>query len=1197
MVRVVVGALLVLVTAVTGSLATPIPAADAVAGPSLTITPSAPMVGEAVTVRTRLASRVARPVRLDRLSGSRWVTVERGRSSRFGTVALAHRATSTRTTLRVVAPAVRIRGRYHPRVVSRVGALRGTPQAVTVTFARDASARVHARVTVSHARSGRLVDVQLGKPDGTWTTLVSRRLGTTRTLQIDDVTTAARARGQRLRVRVAAYRGVPAIGSSVLAPPTVGVPTVLDGDPARLTVTTGGSVRAVRFYLDGVLVGEDTTAPWGLTAEPPAGPHDVVARAVGPIESALSPVATFDRAASPLGVDSGVAEGFALDTVQNGLELPTSAASTPAGAVFVTEKGGLVKVVEPADESGWSVPRVVLDLRDVVLDEGDAGMTGLAVDPDFAVNGHVYLSYVLDDGGGDRHAQQVVRFTWLDGVLQPDSRHVVLGSVTGPGCFDDENVRTPDCVPMVGQAHTIGDLGFDSDGRLLVGIGDGSLYLTGNGLAGRLLTLRAQDPEVLAGKVLRIDPVTGHGVPDNPLYVGDGTSNASRVLALGLRNPFRFTVRGDQVVIGDVGEMSWEEVDVLDVAESAEVTNFGWPCIEGDEATDLGDVADPGSAWHACAAVRAEGGANGPSYSYAHHGSGGSISGGVFLDSLAYPAAMRGRYVFGDYAQAFIRTADVDHHGAVTQVAGLADATAAEGPVKFFTGPDGLVWSVSITTGALRRIRWTGEALADRCPVGSFRRTFHDLDGPDSLFDQEYQGDPAYSWTWPYAAVQVPVTPMAEATCESAVHLPETSGSRFATSWRGRIDVEAGTWRFEVDGTEWMRVWVDNQPVHDFYVNPFWGDARTHDVVLSAGQHLVQVEHLHGDQAVAAADLTWTRVGGPPSVSLVAPVNGYVPVDGGVPWSVEVSDPDGDDPDQLASSVVLAVDMLHHTGETFHAHPSSRITGETSGIVEVDDVHAPGSVVVRLRATVTDASGAKTTSAPAYVCLPGTMAGPCAEPPAASDPVRIMLLGDSVTQGKSGDRTWRNRLWRRYREAGVDVDFVGPRKDLWDVGTDSPGSTAYADPAFDRDHAARWGMRIGALDTPVADLVAAHDPDVVVVMLGVNDLLDGRLPAAVAADTAALVEDLQAASPAVAIVLSEATQHWFPGVVDFNAALPAVASAATTASSPVVVAHAAQGYDVDEDTWDQSHPNASGEVKIAAAVAEALRVLGIGSPA
>ncbi|KRA37290.1 MULTISPECIES: PQQ-dependent sugar dehydrogenase [unclassified Nocardioides] len=978
MVRGVLGVLLALVTTLAGALTLAIPAADAAVRPPLVVSPAPPMIGEYVAARTRLASQVARPVRLQRLSGTRWVTVARGVSSRRGTVSLAHRATATRTVLRVLAPATRIRGRHYSAVASRPAAVRGTPQAVSLALSRDVSARVDARVTVSHARSGRVVEVQAQASDGTWRAVATRRLGTSRTLLIDDAATVATVAGKRLRALVAAHRGAPATASPVHLPPTVGVPAVVDGDPAQLTVTTTGAVRSVRFYLDGRLVGEDTSAPWNVTADPSVGTHDVVARAIGPVESVLSPASAFERATAPLGVDSGVAESFALDTVQSGFELPTSAASTPEGLVLVSEKGGLVKVVEPTDDGEWSLPRVVLDLRDDVLDEGDAGMTGLAVDPAFADNGFVYVSFVRDDGGDDRHAQQVVRFTWDGTDLQPDSRHVVLGSVTGPACYDDDNVRTPDCVPMVGVAHTIGDLGFDDQGRLLAGIGDGSLYLTADGLAGRLRTLRAQDPEVLAGKVLRIDPATGRGVPDNPLYVGDGSSNASRVVALGLRNPFRFTVHGDQLVIGDVGEMTWEELDVLELDPSQEVANFGWPCLEGDEATALGDVSALDSPWSACGAVRAEGGASAPSYSYPHHGNGGSVSGGVFLDSTAYPAAMRGRYVFGDYAQAFIRTAAVDHGGDVTGVAGLADATAAEGPVKFFTGPDGLVWSVSITTGSLRRIRWSGDALADRCPVGTFRRTFHDLDGPDSAFDQEYDGDPAYAWLFPYAAVQVPTAALGEATCEPAVQLAETSGNRFATSWRGRVDVEAGTWRFQVDGTEWIRLWVDNQPVHDFYANAFWGDARVHDLVLSQGQHLVQVEHLHGDEDTAAADVSWTRTGGPPSVALTAPANGHVPADGVVPWSVEVSDPDGDDPADLASTVVLAVDSLHYTGDTFHAHPSSRITGQTSGTLALDDVHAPGSVVIRLRATVTDASGARTTSAPVYVCLPGVDAGPCA---------------------------------------------------------------------------------------------------------------------------------------------------------------------------------------------------------------------------
>jgi hypothetical protein len=366
----------------------------------------------------------------------------------------------------------------------------------------------------------------------------------------------------------------------------------------------------------------------------------------------------------------------------------------------------------------------------------------------------------------------------------------------------------------------------------------------------------------------------------------------------------------------------------------------------------------------------------------------------VFLDSEAYPAGIRGRYVFGDYAQNFIRTATVSADGEVSAVAELADTRAAGGPVKFFTGPDGLAWSLSIMTGELRRLRHTGAGSTDRCPVGSFRRTFHDLDGPGSAFDEEYT-DPDWSWLYPYAAVRLPEDAIAEPTCEDAVTLPATTGSpwleagetdprphpgdRFGTAWAGRVDLQAGTYRFVVTGSEWMRLWVDNAPVHDFYANAFWGDdVRTHEVVLGRGQHLLRAELIHGDQATAEAKVTWTRVGGPPEVSIVAPANGHVTRTGRVPWEVTVSDPDGDDQAALAASVEVAVDFLHYSGADFHSHPSVRVTGRLSGALRVDDLHAPGHGVYRLRATATDASGARATSPPVYVCFPDGQVGPCA---------------------------------------------------------------------------------------------------------------------------------------------------------------------------------------------------------------------------
>lgn len=986
------GAVAVVVTVLLTLLGPPGDPAGAVTRPTLAISPTAPIVGETVTVTTRLPHRVTRPVVLQRLSGTQWVTLARATSTSTGQVTTRFRLGASSVTLRVLASTYRVRGRTYVAIVSSALRITAQPQRVALTTSRDTSDRVDVTIVASHLRRGRVVELQ-AQSAGTWRTVARTTMTTSRTVRIPHATTLAAVRGQRLRALLAPLTGAPAVASAIQSPPALlSVDTVVDGTQVRVDALTAGTVRAVRFYVDGELLEEDRSAPWSSTWTPRIGRHDVVVRVLGPLESVLGDAVDVRTSAAPVGADTGVAEGFALESVQSGLELPTSAATLPTGAVLVTEKSGLVKVVEPADETGWSPPRTVLDLREEVHDGGDAGLIGIAVAPDFLTSGHVHLSYVRDDGEGERRSQQVARYTWNGDALDPESRHVVLGAVTGPACSAEGNLDTPGCVPLLGESHTIGDLAFDDEGRLLVGVGDGALYLTGNGLVGRLEALRAQDPEVLAGKVLRIDPDTGRGVPDNPSYDGDGTSNASRVLASGLRNPFRFTVHDGLLVIGDVGEGSVEEINVLEPGEGpGEVPNFGWPCREGDADTALGDVSAPDSPWHACVAVREE--SRGPSYSYPHGAGGGSVSGGVFLDAQAYPPAVRGRYVFGDYAQNFIRTADISHHGDVTGAAPLADASAAEGPVKFFTGPDGLAWSVSIMTGSLRRIRWTGTALADQCPIGTFRRTFHDLDGPGSPFDEEIPpGD--YSWLLPYAAVQLPSAALADATCEDGIALSTTDspwaseeepdtrdhpGDRFGTAWRGRIDVAAGTYRFTVTGSEWVRLWVDDVLVHDFYSNGFWSlESRQHEVVLEPGQHVVRAELVHGDEDLAAAEVTWEQVGGPPSIQLLAPVNGHLAASGEVPWEVAVSDPDGDELAALQGRVELEVDFLHYSGDGFHAHPSSRVTGALSGTLPVSDLHAPGSGIVRLRASVTDASGARSRSTPVYICFPGGEVGPCA---------------------------------------------------------------------------------------------------------------------------------------------------------------------------------------------------------------------------
>ncbi|MDT9591572.1 GDSL-type esterase/lipase family protein [Nocardioides zeae] len=213
--------------------------------------------------------------------------------------------------------------------------------------------------------------------------------------------------------------------------------------------------------------------------------------------------------------------------------------------------------------------------------------------------------------------------------------------------------------------------------------------------------------------------------------------------------------------------------------------------------------------------------------------------------------------------------------------------------------------------------------------------------------------------------------------------------------------------------------------------------------------------------------------------------------------------------------------------------------------------------------------------------------------PAAPEPTRIALLGDSVTQGSAGDVTWRYRLARHLRDSGTAFDFVGVRDDLYDVVTEEHGSHAYANADFDLDHTARWGMRLDRLDVPVRQLVAQTTPDVLVEMLGINDLRAGVKPAVSVETVRTLVADARAASPRVDVVLVELPQVWVPGVSRFNAGLATLATELSTPAARVVVADATLGF-TPEHTWDGLHPDVNGEQIIARGVATALHELGVG---
>ena len=341
--------------------------------------------------------------------------------------------------------------------------------------------------------------------------------------------------------------------------------------------------------------------------------------------------------------------------------------------MLVALKRGEVRMYQ-----GTTALGTFIDISARVHDNHDRGLLGLAVHPDFPTTPYVYLLYTHDDRpagvvadhgppdlaaaprsccasrptrtrprrlheGGRRHRGRAPRHAT---ARSPNIGNVNDGRNTAlASCMSPKNMSgTPveDCIPSDENSHTIGTVVFAPDGSLFVSSGDGSNY---GGVDVR--ALRAQLLDSLAGKILRIDPITGLGLPDNPFYdSANPNRNRSKVWAYGVRNPFRITVDPvtSEPFIGDVGWNTWEEIN------TGKGANFGWPCYEGGAAIppESGSTTSLQQSSYrtstatsaACASLYAQGlgAVKAPTFSYDHSAGGASANAGAFYAGTTYPA-------------------------------------------------------------------------------------------------------------------------------------------------------------------------------------------------------------------------------------------------------------------------------------------------------------------------------------------------------------------------------------------------------------------------------------------------------------------------------------------------------------------------------------------------------------------------------
>lgn len=329
-------------------------------------------------------------------------------------------------------------------------------------------------------------------------------------------------------------------------------------------------------------------------------------------------------------------------------------------AWYVVEKTGKVIRIPQVDSADSTV---FLDLTSVVhARPSEMGLLGIAFDPEFQSNGHVFVSWNRQDQ--NREYSRISRFTLLPGADTIDlaSERVIL---------DFEQPY---------ENHNGGHLEFGPDGMLYISFGDG-------GSAGDPLNY-GQNRDVLFGKILRIDVTNApddspYGIPaDNPFVDGGG---APEIYAWGLRNVWKFSfdrATGD-LWAGDVGQGEWEEVNLV-----RNGGNYGWKvyegnsCFEGNAQCDV-LISEP------------------PVVEYSH-AEGLSITGGVVYRGSALPGLV-GRYLYGDFVSGRVWAVSYDPVSGSAAPELLLDSTGLS-IAAFGQGADGEVYLIHYGGGDDGRI-------------------------------------------------------------------------------------------------------------------------------------------------------------------------------------------------------------------------------------------------------------------------------------------------------------------------------------------------------------------------------------------------------------------------------------------------------------------------------------------------------------
>jgi glucose/arabinose dehydrogenase len=373
----------------------------------------------------------------------------------------------------------------------------------------------------------------------------------------------------------------------------------------------------------------------------------LVGGAASPSASVAAPPAA-GPAATATPVAARVPAGFTQRTVVRRLPGGTDMAFAPDGRLFVTLKNGVVRF----RRTNGTVA-TLLDISRKVQDSGERGLLGVAVDPRFATNHHLYLVYTHQATSTLPIHNRLVRVTVRGGRLARGSERLLFR-------FNGQQATN----------HVGGSVHVGRDGKLYVSHGE-------NGRAAQAQSLRN-----LLGKIVRLN--RNGTIPTNNPFFGRATGRNRAIWARGLRNPFKFAFdpRTSRGYINDVGAQTWEEINRL-----AKGRNFGWPVHEGPE--------------NARRYVP-------PIFAYRHGATGStgcSITGGEFYRPARrdFPVRFVGDYFFADLCNGWVRRYDPG----TDRATGFADGLGS--PVDLEVSRRGALYVLVFgQPGRVVRIRFSG---------------------------------------------------------------------------------------------------------------------------------------------------------------------------------------------------------------------------------------------------------------------------------------------------------------------------------------------------------------------------------------------------------------------------------------------------------------------------------------------------------